>query len=92
MGSDVPVALNIGSEVSLEALPITADSTVIGTAVAASWQSSDTVVATITTQGVLRAICVGNTLVTAATDLGGQYLVGARAVAVATTGPACAAP
>ena len=91
-GTDVGFAMNIGAHVALEALPIAADSTVVSGPVMASWQSSDTVVATITGQGVLYAHCVGHTTVTAATDLAGQHLIGARVVDVATTGPACAGP
>ena len=90
VGSDAPFALKTGAVVPLEALPIASDSTVLGTATPATWSSSDTSVATVTSVGVVQARCVGETTVSAMATISGRSLAGSVVVLVGTTGARCA--
>jgi len=84
--------VNVGTTLNLEALPIAADSTLLGSAVTAAWQSSDTTVATITNKGVFESKCVGAVTVTAVADIGGHTVSGSIPVGVGTTAGKCALP
>jgi len=89
-GSDAPFVVNVGVELALEAIPITADSVLAGPAVNATWHSSDTTIATVSEHGILHSYCVGTTLITASTSVTGNTVSGMRPVTIATTGPTCA--
>jgi hypothetical protein len=91
VGADRAVAVNIGITLALEALPIDADSTVVGAAVIASWRSSDTSVANVSNQGVLQSHCTGTTTTVLATAfIAAGPLAGTLPVMVGSTGPRCA--
>ena len=86
------VEVNVGTTMNLEAIPIAPDSTLLEPAVTATWQSSDTNVATISNKDVFRAHCIGVSTVTAVAVVGGRTLSGSMPVGVGTTGANCALP
>ncbi len=90
IAADGPFAINLGTSLALEALPIAADSTVVAGPIAATWRSSDTTVVGITAQGVLQSHCAGSTTVVATAPLAGRSLSGTLPIIVASTGTACA--
>jgi hypothetical protein len=83
-------SFNIGEPFLFTATRLAADSSALGPALFASWTSSDTVVASIQSDGHFRAGCAGNTVITARSTEGTRTIVGQRVVSVITTGPHCA--
>ena len=88
-GTDVPFVVGVGGNVTLEALPVAADSSRVGDAVAANWSSSDTTRATIQSDGSFHARCVGQVSVTATSRVAGRLVSGRLFVSMPTTGPQC---
>jgi hypothetical protein len=92
VGFDGPFAMEIGDALPFEAIPIDETGARIGTAVTALWHSSDTTIASVTSDGVVHSLCMGTTTVTATKNLADKQVIGTRSVTVATTGPRCVTP
>lgn len=90
LGYEGGFAVNIGETLALEAIPVAADSTFIGTAITAHWSSADTAKAVITDQGILHTRCVGTVRIDATGVIHGQSITGHLPVAIGTVGAACA--
>ncbi len=84
--------VNIGTTMNLQALPIAADSTLVGAPALATWQSDDTNVATVTNKGAFRSNCVGVATITAMATVGGRTISGSIPIGVGSTGGKCVLP